>query len=120
MLHPETHTVTPENGPRPAGKPDECFYCNKKLGQEHTSDCVCRTRTVLLRYTFDVVEAFPATWTPEEIESSRNESTWCASSAIETLQRIPGCLCSHFKGQYIREATVNDEEAWGITKARRK
>ena len=25
---------------RPAGKDDECFYCNRLIGQEHTDKCV--------------------------------------------------------------------------------
>ena len=32
--------VTPERGPRPAGRPDECFYCRRPLGAEHEPACV--------------------------------------------------------------------------------
>jgi hypothetical protein len=49
MNHPETYIVTEKNGPRPAGPPDECFYCGQKIGQKHKSDCVCRDRSVMVR-----------------------------------------------------------------------
>ncbi len=39
-------------GIRPAGKPDECFYCYQRVGQAHRSDCV--TVLQLVRYTVRV------------------------------------------------------------------
>ena len=44
-----THIVTADDeGIRPAGKPDECFYCLRKVGELHRDDCV--TVTVVRRY----------------------------------------------------------------------
>jgi hypothetical protein len=34
--------VTPECGPRPAGKPDECFYCRAAMGADHNIGCPFR------------------------------------------------------------------------------
>jgi hypothetical protein len=30
-----------DDGIRPAGNSDECFYCNQKIGTSHKEDCVC-------------------------------------------------------------------------------
>lgn len=38
-----------DDGIRPAGKPDECFYCYQRVGQGHRPDCV--TVLQLVRYT---------------------------------------------------------------------
>ena len=34
--------VTAECGPRPAGKPDECFYCRAAMGDDHNIGCPFR------------------------------------------------------------------------------
>lgn len=41
-----------DDGIRPAGKPDECFYCNSKVGEEHGRQCCIVTKLVRLEYTF--------------------------------------------------------------------
>jgi hypothetical protein len=117
MNHPETHRVTPENGPRPAGQPDECFYCHEAVGDDHKPTCVLRDRTVVMRYVFEVVIVVPEHWTKEDIEFHRNESTWCADNAVHVdLQRLAEghCLCPNHTAEYVREATTEDEEGWQI------
>lgn len=116
MLHPETHTVTPENGPRPAGLSDECFYCNEKLGRQHRKDCVLRKRTVIMEYRFQVVLLMPEHWTIPSIEFNRNDGSWCASNALDELEEQGrDCWCNHFKAIFVREATENDESLVTIT-----
>lgn len=84
--------VAPDDfGIRPGGKPDECFYCLRKVGEQHLRKCVIITRLVRLRVTLRqrgrevsglYVEALPADWSAEDIEFSRNESTWCADNVF--------------------------------------
>lgn len=116
MQHPETHLVTKDNGPRPAGKPDQCFYCNHPLGSEHREDCVTRQRTVVVRYAIEVTICVPEDWDEGTINFHRNDSTWCADNLIEELQRCPAdrCLCDVAKAEFVREATREDEERFGI------
>ena len=116
MLHPETHLVTKDNGPRPAGKPGECFYCNQPLGSEHRKDCVSRRRTIVVRYSIEVTICVPEIWDEATINFHRNDSPWCADNVITELQRSPENrrLCDVTKAEFVREATREDEERFGI------
>lgn len=109
MTHPETHEVTLENGPRPAGKPHLCFYCQQPLLSPHKDDCVLRKRTVVVRMTVEY-----AIWSPEYedkdgLEFRLNEGTWCSNNAIDDLSKIR-CICPITTFEYVREATEKDEE----------
>jgi hypothetical protein len=116
MEHPETHLVTPTYGPRPAGSPDRCFYCDQSVGTEHVLTCVLRSRTVVLRYTFEVVVDVPDAWDADDIESHRNDSSWCADYAVDDLlqRHDEVCWCGNFSAEYLREATADDEEVWQL------
>lgn len=111
MKHPETHAVTATYGPRPAGPPDECFYCQVKVGGEHKPGCVLRQRTVVLRYSYDVVIAVPADWDKRMVEFHRNDSSWCADNSLPELNRHAqsSCWCPQFTASFVREATAVDE-----------
>jgi hypothetical protein len=67
-------------GIRPAGKPDECFYCRQKSGDQHAPECVIRERTVLVDVIIQMVMTVPEKWTPDTIEFSLNESSSCANN----------------------------------------
>lgn len=125
--------MTPKNWPvvhkrdggiRPAGEPNECFYCQRKIGQTHESTCVMVTKRVLLRVaTLD--EKITGSWEldtphsfePEVIERMRNESSWCqnnifgsnvvwdqrgAIKKLETMARAHGCLCGKLRFTFVR------------------
>ena len=110
MRKPETHTVIREHE-APAGKPGECFYCGSGIGSEHQPECVCRKRSVVLRVVVEYAVLVPESWTPEQIEFHRNESSWCASNFLAELGQInDGCPCPFHKTTYLREATEEDEE----------
>ena len=114
MLHPETHLVTAENGPRPAGKPDRCFYCSQPLGSQHAPKCVCRERTVVVRAVIEYVIEVPESWTAEQIEFQRNDGSWCATNLIGELREIHeagACLCPITSFEYLREATAEEDAA---------
>jgi hypothetical protein len=115
MIHSETHIVT-EDSVRKAGKQDECFYCNNKLGDLHKLDCVCRDKTVVVRATIEYVVKVPEFWDDYNIECHRNESSWCSDNIIgelEELEEKHGCLCNFVNFEYVREATKEDEEKMG-------
>lgn len=103
--------VENDDGIRPAGKSDECFYCQRKIGQSHESDCVIVTKRIKVSYVFDIEVDVPHFWTQDDIEFHRNESSWCANNAISDIQLFmddisPHCLCSNFRCEFIR--TVDD------------
>lgn len=61
-----------DDGIRPAGEPDECFYCNQKVGLPHGHDCVCVKKRVLVRYVVEVAINVPHSWSSEEIVDFEN------------------------------------------------
>ena len=64
-----------------------------------------------------MVVSVPENWTKEDIEYKYNYGTWCADNLINMLDREgKGCLCPYSKATYIREATEDDEEHWGLVK----
>lgn len=113
MKHPELDTVTLENGPRPAGNPEECFYCQRPLGSPHKEECVIRLRTVVVRYTIEVPVAVPASWSIHDIEFQRGQGGWCMSNLIDDLKPV-GCLCGAATAVVVREAEEHDEENWYV------
>lgn len=99
-----------DNGIRPAGKPDECFYCNAKVGHLHGPRCV--TVEQLVRYdvlfngqtcgTYILYE--PHHWDAEKCNGVRNHGHWCADNAMDGIawnepsvqakvEAVEGCAC---------------------------
>lgn len=110
--------VTPESGPAPAGKPDECFYCRVKVGGEHAPDCVLRRRTVVCRVSVDLVRVVPEDWDGEMIEFQMNDSSSCADNLLQEVADLHArldadgrCSCHLVEGRYLREADEDDEAA---------
>jgi hypothetical protein len=78
-------------GIRPAGAPDERFYCHRKVGQLHRRKCYAIVKNV----TYDVlangvkVGTFtheePSFWDAEACESHKNESSWCSDNALHAI-----------------------------------
>lgn len=108
MLLPVT-----DDGVRPIGPPDKCHFCGDPVGS-HKSDCVCRTRTVVIRTAIEYTVAVPADWSPEEIEQYRKEH-FCLSNDFEQLldESVTGeglcTICRRITDiQYVREADEHD------------
>jgi hypothetical protein len=102
---------------RPAGKPDECFYCGVKLGQAHAVGCVVRTRTILVRTTIEHVVTVPENWDENHIYFYHNEGTGCGDNQISRLEELverlddaDRCTCGMIETEFVREATAEDEE----------
>jgi hypothetical protein len=95
--------VENDDGIRPAGNKDECFYCRRKIGQPHEEDCVIVTKKVKVRYSFEIEIDVPHFWDKDNIEFKLNDSSWCADNALEDLTEYAGdgCLCGVFDGEFI-------------------
>lgn len=103
-----TLVLADDNGIRPAGKPDECFYCRQKIGTPHKDDCVCLEKLIKVRYTFEFPILEPAHWDEKHYHFCRNEGTCCASNAIAELIAYrdsckEGCLCHAFEAEYLED-----------------
>lgn len=102
--------VTNDDGIRPAGAPDACFYCAKKVGAHHAQDCVVVTKTLRLKADIEVFGAFewdekvPFYWDDARVIFRYNLGTWCAGNvmrkmshaqldALETAHPGNTCLC---------------------------
>ena len=115
MELPDTFLVTPENGPRPFGSPDKCFYCGQPVGTEHKDGCVCREKLIMLRITMTIPVVVPASWDNETIDFKYNDSSWCGDNIIDDLQRYYSartdeapCLCGSATFEYVRDADADD------------
>lgn len=124
-------TVDPnDDGIRPAGRPDECFYCRQRVGAEHGRECVIVTKRVEMRvlaklpsgpvtglWQFDE----PHYWSPDSSEFHKNESSWCAANFIvergsesvtwdtvdawpelSALEASGNCLCGGLSFEFVR------------------
>lgn len=104
-----------DDGIRPAGPPDRCFYCFQQVGQPHSDECYAVHRKVKVRYIFEIEVEMPYHWDEDDIESHRNESSWCASNGLrEIIEQSrqgcedlppgePGCICQAFSCEYVGE-----------------
>ncbi|TXH51025.1 MAG: hypothetical protein E6Q97_19265 [Desulfurellales bacterium] len=104
MTHAMPTVLVDDDGIRPAGKPDECFYCQRKVGEQHQPDCVIVTKRVRIRYSFTIEETVPHHWTKEQIEFHRNYSTWCADNAIDRISEVAnehGCSCGFATAELV-------------------
>ncbi|HET9375657.1 MAG TPA: hypothetical protein VFO40_11830 [Chthoniobacterales bacterium] len=90
-----------DDGIRPAGEPDECFYCNHKVGQPHGRDCVTVTKRVLVRYVVEAAINVPHSWTAEEIVNFENHE-----GDSYNLEPINGAEIHAISASYI--GTVDD------------
>jgi len=99
-----------DDGIRPAGTPDRCFYCEQAVGAPHLRDCVVVTKTIQVRYEFILNIDIPWEWEKDTFERHHNESTWCADNALSDLndyqEKLDGnghCLCGIFKATYLKD-----------------
>jgi hypothetical protein len=90
--------VPNDDGIRTAGKPDQCLYCKSVIGQEHARDCVVVKKRVRIKVTITYEVDEPYSWTAEQIESHRNNGSWCGNNALQEIENYTeqfGCLCEH-------------------------
>ncbi len=99
-----------DDGIRPAGPADACFYCNEKIGSLHGADCVIVQKKIRARYIIEVDLTVPYHWTAEDFEFHRNDGSWCADNAIGDIERHQSmtdgkdctpCLCDRFRAEFV-------------------
>ncbi len=104
-----------DNGVRPAGAPNLCFYCGNAIQKEHKADCVCRQRTVVVELTLTYVISVPASWTEDDILFHRNDSSFCMNNDLTALAEWANegnnCTCMMSAVKFLREATEYDMES---------
>ncbi len=96
--------VPNDDGIRPAGSPDRCFYCNAGMGEPHGRECAVVTKRVRVRYSFEIEIEVPHHWDEQMVLFHRNDSSWCADNALAELEAITNgddCLCNAFQCEYI-------------------
>lgn len=81
-----------DDGIRPAGRPDECFYCRRRVGEEHKRDCVMVTKLVEYavvatvgdqRFEARWVKDVPYGWDADMCNFHKNEGSWCADNFLD-------------------------------------
>ena len=115
-----------DDGIRPAGPEDRCFYCAQPKGT-HNKDCVCVKKLVVLSMTIEYCVDVPAFWDKRMIEFQRNEGSFCMGNDIEQLSEEDNiddynCFtCQRVKTvDYLRDANDEDvERLWGSNPTRR-
>lgn len=115
MTNTNNHLVIADERP---GGDKACFYCKQPVGHQHRPGCVQRQRTVVVRFTVEMVREVPEDWNRDSLEFHLNESSWCASNLIGDMEKIDTdahCLCSNVTGEYLREATEDDEKRLGYS-----
>ncbi len=107
-------TVRIDWGPRPAGKPDRCFYCLRMVGDKHKVDCVILKKSVVIRYEIEMLVSVPECWSGGDVDFHRNESSFCMSNDFEQIMEEDNSLkhscfiCHRASATFIREATEED------------
>lgn len=99
LVHPQ------DDGIRPAGPPDECFYCHQKVGKPHSPECVIVTRRVRVRYTFDIEVDAPYHWDKDDFEYHRNNSS-CQNNMIDDVANYAAnladeCMCGRANAEFV-------------------
>ena len=98
--------------------PNQCFYCKQLKGSQHLGECVVRKQTVIVKVSIEMLITDPEYWDKDMVEFHKNRGSWCANNIIPQIEAQAekmGCLCPTFHTEFIREATEDDEEQFGIT-----
>lgn len=103
-----------DDGIRPAGKPDECFYCKQKVGDRHLWKCVAVDKKVLVKFELTLEDNVPVSWDREQIEFHYNKSSWCGSNIVELVKRnfdkldaADNCGCNVMgEAKYIEDGDI--------------
>lgn len=93
-----------DDGIRPAGRPDRCFYCQQRVGMPHTRTCVVILKRIRVRYIFTVEIDVPHSWDKDTVEFHRNESSWCGDNALDDIDQfvpVGACLCPFMACEFV-------------------
>lgn len=105
---------------REARRDGTCFYCREPIGGTHKANCIIPQRTVVVDFTIRLVTSEPEGSSKEDIEFHYNDASWCAGNVLAWLRRLfpdddhGRCPCACTEAVFVREATAEDEEGYGI------
>lgn len=94
-----------EKAKRPATEKDECTYCQQPIGGNHSTDCVLVMKKVKVRAITEYEIGVPYSWSKEDIEFHRNDSSWCADNMLTELDKLKECLCQYVRYEYIKDTS---------------
>jgi hypothetical protein len=130
-----------DDGIRPGGRPDECFYCRQRIGTPHGAECVIVTKRIEMRVTVKaVLEGFatqglwqfdePHSWGAEMSNSHKNDGTWCAGNFLDISREVVvwgdkpapwaflekefawgSCLCEYLVFEFVRVIDATPKRA---------
>ena len=98
------------------GPPDACYYCERKVGEEHARDCITIRKTVVVRYSFEIPVTVPHSDDQELVKLDRTHPPRSPSLALQVLAGAidgDGCLCGEFQCDVIH---MGDGEPWQFVK----
>jgi len=78
-----------DDGIRPAGPPDERFYCHAKVGNPHAQNCVAVKKVVRMRFVVEIDTEQPFSWTNEHIEEFEKHEGYC----LQNMHLAPVISC---------------------------
>lgn len=98
---------------RHGGKPDECFYCRRKVGEEHTWECVIPQKIVKLRATIEYEAERPRSWDQETLEFHNQEKS-CLANVVSDIKkysdRVDIAHPNECQGHPLVELIVDEEQ----------
>ena len=99
-----------EKAKRSVSNTDTCFYCGQPIGDYHKPECVLISKKVKVRMVVEYEVEVPSHWDKHNVEFHRNDSSWCADSAVNELQKIvedeeSPCLCELARFEYIEDTS---------------
>jgi len=99
-----------------------CRDCDELVGNKHYSDCSIPQRSVVMRFSVEIVMAIPEREEGEKAAIRYTQGGWCGDNLIPMLADLAdraGCLCPHFFAEFVREATHLDQEGQAFTFTRK-
>lgn len=80
------------------------------MGSTHEDDCVLVKKRIRIRVVIEYEVDEPASWGEKDVESYRNEGSWCANNLIGELEQLTehafGCLCNHAEFTYLGDVSA--------------
>lgn len=106
-------TADAAGGIRPAGPPDQCFYCAAAVGQPHARKCSLVCKRVRVKFTYAIDVQVPHNWSPQDVAFYYGASSWCALNGLALIEahadRAETCFCGDPDGFYAEFVKVVDE-----------
>ncbi len=115
-----------DDGIRPAGAPDECFYCRRKVGQSHALDCTIVHKLVEYKVVAVLSDGTtfsglwqreePFEWDAAQMNFARNDSSWCANNFLGAADASASEKDPH-SGSATWDASEDGSVRWAALRA---